>query len=66
MDDYTTALTAALERAYGGSAHVHPDDDGGLTVYVSGADGTIGFTTGPGHSAIAEVLGIRLPIDPGQ
>ena len=66
MDDYATVLTAALERAYGGSAQVHEDDDGGVTAYISGANGTFGFTTGPGRSAIAEVLGIRPPIDPGQ
>jgi hypothetical protein len=61
MDDYEAALAAALERVYGGSAQVHEDDDGGLTVYVSGARGTLGFATKPGRSAIAEILGIHLP-----
>ncbi len=61
--DTEGALAAVLERAYGGHAQVHEDADG-WTVYVSGADGTIGFTTSPGRSVIAEVLGIRLPTDP--
>ena len=66
MGTDVTALTAALERAYGGIGQVHEDDDGGLTVYVSCADGTIGFTTGPGPSAIAEILGLHLPGVPDQ
>jgi hypothetical protein len=62
--DTEGALAAALERTYGGQAQVHPDDDGGLTVYVSTVNSTFGFSTGPGRSAIAEILGICLPTDP--
>lgn len=65
MDIDAAALTAALEGQYGGEAEVHPDEDGGMTGRVSGAHGTMCFSTGPGHSAFLRYgLGIQLPSEP--
>lgn len=61
MEDDVTRLTAALERKYGGEAQVTEDDDGGVTVLVSGANGTWGYSVGPKPSAFLK-YGLR--IDP--
>lgn len=47
-----TALTAALERKYGGRAEVDEDDEGALVVYVWGTDGTMGLRLSGPDSAI--------------
>jgi hypothetical protein len=60
VDAEVTRLTAALERQFGGEVQVDKDDDGGVTVLISGANGTWGYSVGPGPSAFLRYgLGIE-------